>query len=340
MSVDVVLEAFSAVLPSTARTDGRARDDGSIEVDINGQPIIAVWTARGWPKQVEEATERHDNVDVLVAPSVSEGARKMLEDRGVGWVEQTGAASFAVGPVVVERDAQVRREDSASASTWRPSTFAVAEALLLGEVGTVAAVAARTELSQGTVTRSMRVLTDLGLLEARSARGRNARRRVENPDLLLERYAAEAERAGLPEPCVTIPLDPSDPVDDLLELVSAWDRSLRLWAATGALSAMFQAPYLQRPAPIQLYVDVQGASGLAAAARELGRELMDGGRLSLRPFPSSATARLSDSATTETAMWCVPWPRTYADLRLEGVRGEEAAEHLRARYLDSWKGPT
>jgi hypothetical protein len=34
-------------------------------------------------------------------------------------------------------------------------------------------------------------------------------------------------------------------------------------------------------------------------------------------------------ATTEEELRVVPWPRVFADLRAIGVRGEEAAEHLR-----------
>ena len=55
---------------------------------------------------------------------------------------------------------------------------------------------------------------------------------------------------------------------------------------------------------------------------------MAGGRLILRPFPSAGTRHL----TTDTdGLRIAPWPRIFADLRHLGVRGEEAAEHLRDR---------
>ena len=34
-------------------------------------------------------------------------------------------------------------------------------------------------------------------------------------------------------------------------------------------------------------------------------------------------------AAVKDGLRLVPWPRAYADLRVVGVRGEEAAEHLR-----------
>ena len=47
--------------------------------------------------------------------------------------------------------------------------------------------------------------------------------------------------------------------------------------------------------------------------------------MGIRPFPSAITNRLS---TEHGALRVAPWPRVYADLRDQGVRGEESAEHL------------
>jgi hypothetical protein len=58
---------------------------------------------------------------------------------------------------------------------------------------------------------------------------------------------------------------------------------------------------------------------------------MDGGRLVLRPFPTPAGARLSK--TIAGGLRSTLWPRVYADLRVSGVRGEDAAEHLRGEMV-------
>ena len=50
-----------------------------------------------------------------------------------------------------------------------------------------------------------------------------------------------------------------------------------------------------------------------------------GGRLVFRPFRTPVTMRLCGQ---EAGPRVAPWPRIYADLRVAGVRGEEAAEHL------------
>ena len=75
---------------------------------------------------------------------------------------------------------------------------AVAEALLCGAKGTVAATEAATGLSTGSCTNALRTLTDLGLLEAKSLRGRGSARQLADPEGLLSAYASAVEAS--PEP--------------------------------------------------------------------------------------------------------------------------------------------
>lgn len=105
-----------------------------------------------------------------------------------------------------------------------------------------------------------------------------------------------------------------------------WDRERLRWAAAGVLAASFQAPFLTQMGSATLYVDATGDLGLLAIARRAGLEPLEGGRLLLRPFPTRASARLAED---RDGIKVTSWPRTYADIRFEGVRGEEAAEHLR-----------
>lgn len=55
------------------------------------------------------------------------------------------------------------------------------------------------------------------------------------------------------------------------------------------------------------------------------------GRLRLAPFPTATTRQL---ATAADGLRVAPWPRLVVDLRRSGVRGEEAAEHLRETVHD------
>lgn len=64
---------------------------------------------------------------------------------------------------------------------------------------------------------------------------------------------------------------------------------------------------------------------LQAAAELAGLRRIEGGRLSLLPFPTVTTDCL---ATVTDGLRVAPWPRVYADLRSVGVRGEDTAENL------------
>lgn len=99
------------------------------------------------------------------------------------------------------------------------------------------------------------------------------------------------------------------------------------WAATSALSANVLAPLQTEVAPLEIYVAGKTWSDVRRAAVVAGLQEMDGGRLVLRPFPTPAGAKLTE--TIADGFRSVLWPRAYADLRISGVRGEDAAEHLR-----------
>jgi hypothetical protein len=58
---------------------------------------------------------------------------------------------------------------------------------------------------------------------------------------------------------------------------------------------------------------------------------MEGGRLLLRPFPTPAGDKLTTSDKDDFRSML--WPRVYADLRMTGVRGEDAADHLREEMM-------
>ena len=86
------------------------------------------------------------------------------------------------------------------------------------------------------------------------------------------------------------------------------------------------APHLTAFGSVAVYVDASTIAELERAAAVAGLTAAPGGRLTLAPFPTVATRTL---ATETDGLRLAPWPRVYADLRTVGVRGEEAAEHLK-----------
>ena len=76
----------------------------------------------------------------------------------------------------------------------------------------------------------------------------------------------------------------------------------------------------------EVYVDRYMIAGLESVAEAAGLRPIPGGRLTLRPYPVSLQGL---STTVQQGLRLAPWPRVYADVRQCGVRGEDAAEHLR-----------
>lgn len=316
--------ALQAVLPPSVKVKpmrGAAQGD----FVINGVPIRVIWAGRGWPRDVRPLLGRRGRrPDLVVGQHMSPGARQALADVRIGWLDETGAAEFAIGSVVVSRTGQPPHTVETQAG-WTPSVLAVAEALLSDVRPTVAAAQDVTGLSSGSCTKALRFLTDRGLLGAKARRGRNSARWVLDPDTLLQEYAVAA--SSLPaKATLQLGVTWQDVVQGLAETGRLLDKHGVPWAATGAGASLVLAPLLTSVRTAEVYVEARTIAELARVAEVAGLRPIKGGRLALLPFPTASTQRL---ASRVDDIRIAPWPRVYADLRTTGVRGEEAAEHLR-----------
>ena len=316
--------AVAAVLPPSVRIRRRRAEGHSVDLEVNGEPVRVRWLGEGGLRQARELVDRQKNrPDVAVARRMSLGARQALSAAGIGWVDETGAAEIARGSLIVARSGRPPTP-TRKPPHWTPAVLAVAEALLCGGRATVGSMQETSELSAGSVTNALRALTELGLLSAAARRGRNAARQIPDWDRLLDAYAAAAA-ALMPTASLTVGVTWRDPMAGLNGIGQQWDRAGIPWAATGTVAAAVLAPYLTTVTSSEVYVEAKTSATLEWVATNIGLRPIDGGRLTLRPFPTVTAKRL---ATAEKGLRLVPWPRAYADLRVTGVRGEEAAEHL------------
>lgn len=320
-----MLTAFSAVLPRSATFDVLEGDAGAAMVQLGSRRLALRWVGRAGVRQVREVTGLVNPPDVIVGSELSLAARAAAAEAGLGWADETGAAEIVAGDLIVSRSGTVPPRVREAPRHWTPSVIGVAEAILSGAAATVSATAKATGHSQSSTALALGTLTDMCLLAADAPRGPRSGRRVVDRDRLLDEYvraAASVEprtqlRCGVPW---------RDPLDTVEQLGRRWDKAGHEWAMTGALAAALLAPYLADVSTGEVYVDAATEPELLELARVADIEPMAGGRLLLKPFPTGAAQRMA--ARTET-LSLVPWPRVYADLARSGVRGEEAAEHLR-----------
>lgn len=314
--IDVLPRAVSVEIPT-----GEQRAD----VIIGGHSLNVKWAGAGSLGAVVSllrAAERRP--DVVAARELSPGAKNALSEAGVAWVDETGAAEIAIGTIVVSRSG-TRAPRDARMKRWTPAVLGVAEVLLCGVDATGAAVKQATGLSSGSCTNALRFLAGLDLLESNAARGRDSARRVRDVDSLLDAYASAVQQRPTGAE-IQVGVTWRDAVAGLAEAGSRWTAAGVSWAATGAAAATVLAPLMTNVTSAEVYVGAETMAGLAAAAAAAELRPIEGGRLTLRPFPTVVTRRL---AAATGGIVVVPWPRVFADLQRTGVRGEEAAEHLR-----------
>jgi hypothetical protein len=319
-----IRSVLQAVLPPSVKVKP-ARDDPQADFVINGVPIQVKWAGRGWPRDVKPFLGRRGRrPDLVVGHHMSPGARQALAQAGVGWLDETGAAEFAIGSVVVSRTGQPPNTVGRQAG-WTPSVLAVAEALLCDVKPTVSAVEVATGLSSGSCTKALRFLSDQGLLGAKAPRGRASARRILDPDKLLEEYAVAASSVPT-RIALQVGVTWQDVVQGLAKTGRMWDKHDVPWAATGAAASLVLAPFLTGVRTAEVYVEARTVAELREAADVAGLRPMSGGRVTLAPFPTVSAQRLASQVDD---IRVAPWPRVFADLRTTGVRGEETAEHLR-----------
>jgi hypothetical protein len=322
------VNAFTAALPVGAKVRERSAvgPHRDVIVSVAGNDLRLRWLPVGWPRQVAGALGQNPPAQVLAAPLMSPGARKAASDAGVGWVDESGAAEIDLPNLIVAKtgDSRVPLDTRVG---WRPATLAVCEALLgCGVPATVSSVVTATGFSMSTAATALKFLERQGLLDSAALRGRAAARRICDRDELLDAYAAASVRL---RSAISMQVGVlwRNPVAGALEAGRLWTRADIVWAATSALSASVLAPMLTEIAPMEIYLPARAPGDLRRAAAAAGLPEIDGGRLALRPFPTPADTRLT--TVLGGGLRSALWPRVYADLRTAGVRGEDAAEHLR-----------
>ncbi len=326
--VNLLESAFRCAV-GARRRDGPHRD---VIVSLDGAEFLVRWLTTGWPRQVSEALHATPRPDILAAPAMSPGARKAARDAGVGWVDESGAADIyyrnaSTGTTVVIETKGTPPIPLDTRLGWRRATLAVCEVLLADLAApTVSAVVEATGLSMGSSAQALKFLEKGSYLSSDTARGPKSARLIVDRDALLDAYAEAAAKLRSPISIHVGVLWP-DPIAGLANTGRLWASAGIEWAATSALSASLLAPLQTEIAPIEIYVPGKSWSDLRRAAMAARLQEMEGGRLLLRPFPTPAGARLTKQDAE--GFRSMLWPRVYADLRTVGVRGEDAAEHLR-----------
>ena len=294
------------------------------DLEMNGQSFTVKWVGQGHLGDVRNALSvRPIRNQILVARHMSPGARKVLSEAGINWVDESGAAEISIGTIIISKTGNPKKK-AHDIKHWTTAVISVAEALLCGTQGTQSATQATTGLSAGSCANALRFLNEEKLLTSKAKRGPQSARKIANIREFLSEYA-DAVNEKTPGIELQVGISWQDILSGMAKLGNRFDDNKTDWAVTGALAAEVLAPFLSSVNRATVYVNAISIAELEAIALAAELRPIQGGRLMLKPFPTATIPRLSK---LYEGLRIAPWPRVYADLLREGVRGEEAAEHL------------
>lgn len=276
----------------------------------------------------------NDDLVVIAAHTVSDGARQLLRAEGISWIGLDGSAELRLGTVWIDRDGSRTNRLFSAGVGWTRARSDVAEALIAilakrdperpgsGDVPEVEALAKLSGRSLGTVANTLALFDANGW----TARGASSRSRiVANAPALLDSWSTwDAAQRRRFDGFHSIHREPARVIE---ELIAAFGSSLVL---TGAAASELVRPTLTGSYVVTAYVlTPDGWTGVESLTRSAKMIPAAVPRVRLAPAPAAVantTSIVSGARVTSPG-------RTYADLLSGSDREHEAAEAFRALTL-------
>lgn len=276
----------------------------------------------------------NDDLVVIAAHTVSDGARQLLRAEGISWIGLDGSAELRLGTVWIDRDGSRTNRLFSAGAGWTRARSDVAEALIAilakrdperpgsGDVPEVEALAKLSGRSLGTVANTLALFDANGW----TARGASSRSRiVANAPALLDSWSTwDAAQRRRFDGFHSIHREPARVIE---ELIAAFGSSLVL---TGAAASELVRPTLTGSYVVTAYVlTPDGWTGVESLTRSAKMIPAAVPRVRLAPAPAAVT---NTTSIVSGARVTSPG-RTYADLLSGSDREHEAAEAFRALTL-------
>lgn len=310
--VDIIVTAHYADKPLTF----------VIEVKSNGQPRMMQSAALQLKHYIDGQDD--DFVPVVMAPYMSALARDVCRREGVGYVDFLGNAHIAVDTIFIDRQVAERPkpERRALRSLFKPKSARILRMLLHDPRRSwrVAELAEEAKVSIGHVSTVGSALRERGWAEMGGA-GLT----LTDPDDLLESWADSYEPPQGKEVRRYSHLQGKALADRLRSLPMSGGRAV----LASYSAADWLAPYV-RQQTTYLYADEAGFNALASG-------------LDLAPAAKGANVVvripdedgvLDDVVEVSDGIFATSPVQTYLDLMNAGERGQEGAQHLRAKLLE------
>jgi hypothetical protein len=312
-----------------------SRADIIFHFRLDGRPyaLICETKSNGQPRYVREAVHHVKylslnypvrSTPVFIAPYLSEEARTLCLEAGVGFADLEGNTHLVFDTVFIDRkvDSKPPAERRELKSLFKPKSAQVLRRLLRepSRAWKIVDLAEAADVSVGHVSNVRKALIERDWATA-DADGL----RLTGPDALLDQWRENYQAPVGERVFAYTPLH-GRALADAVQKAAGHPNARVMLASFSA--AQWLAPYA-RSGSDHLYVD---RAGYAALRQELGiGPVHRGSNLEILVLNDDGLFR--DAVEPALGVWVTSPVQTYLDLSAAGERGREAADHLREQGL-------
>lgn len=329
------LRVLRAIPDLTVTTEPGGRLGGRIDAIIrhaDQETEVAVEVKR----RVDVATAHHvihlaretlDRPLLLIASETTAGARRVLADNDIAYIDGLGNARLELPGLILRLAGSHKPSPTRIRSTLSGKSGLVAQTLLLEPQREwhVKDVVEMVDVSVGLVHRVMTRLEEVGVLET-AGTGPKRIRTVVNPSALLDLWDEEQ----VDQPTRTLAYRLSHTSRDLIEAIEDWLETAGIaHAFTGAAGASVVAPLATSVPVVEVWVDAAIPESALIDPPAINR-VSEGHNIVFLQERDNAPLEFrvdSDGVCVANLF------RIYHDLRQDPRRGPTQAEHLRERLI-------
>lgn len=354
-TADALINSFATALteitgkaPAVAKS-AKAHDsyqDAVITLSVDGTPyrlVIAVkrslfprdaremaWKLKYFSAQTDDAP--HDTVPVVVAETLSPGARDALRAERVGYFDASGSLFLAAKGLYLRIDKPALKTQARLLNnlfTGQRSQVLHAVWVNRGNWFGVHPIAEMAGVSPATASETLIALERRTWVEARGA-GPSKERRLTDPRALLDGWATY-QGSVKPKTMRRYYARSMTPADLQRRINLACGIENVPYELAGISAGQIHAPYLSSVS--QVFCRIPAGQGMQAVLEGIGaRPVKEGWNLGVHEAKPGDTLRFRQSID---GLWVADPLQTYLDLLHAGGRAKELAEHLRAETLET-----
>lgn len=290
----------------------------------------AIWQFRSYLAHFDAGGQ--PAVPVLMAESISPGARQLLRDERVGYFDASGSLFIPASGLYVRVDRPASRKQTRSLN----NLFAGRRAQALHAVWLfgrdwfgVHQVAERAGVSPATASETLIGIERREWVEVRGA-GPSKERRMVNPRALLDAWASY-QTSVKPKAVRHFYVRSTTPTELQRRIDHACEAHDIPYEFSGITAGQIHAPYLSSIS--QVFCRIPTTVSMSAMLDSIdARPVRDGWNLGVHEVASDIELRFRERID---GFWVADPLQTYLDLLQAGGRAKELAQHLRVEKLES-----